>query len=164
MKKIVIICVLWLMGMGIFPAMAAEPVKIAAIFAKTGIAARENAAYIPMIELAVEELNGQGGLLERPVKLIILDNKSTPIGSALAAKEAVKLQQTAVIGASWSSHSLAMATILQQEGIPMISPVSTNPKVTRIGNFIFRVCFTDSVQGKVMAQFAYTELGARTAR
>jgi branched-chain amino acid transport system substrate-binding protein len=145
------------------PASATEPVKIAAVFAKTGIAVEENAPYIQMIELAVEEINAQGGLLGRPTKLIIFDNKSTPIGSTLAAKEAVKLQPTAVIGASWSSHSLAMATILQEEGIPMISPVSTNPKVTRIGNFIFRVCFTDSVQGKVMARFAYTELGARTA-
>jgi branched-chain amino acid transport system substrate-binding protein len=45
----------------------------------------------------------------------------------------------------------------------MISPISTNPKVTLIGNFIFRVCFTDPFQGKVMAQFAYRDLQARTA-
>jgi branched-chain amino acid transport system substrate-binding protein len=163
MQKIVVISLLLLWGMFSLPADATEPVKIAAIFAQTGIAVEENASYIQMIELAVEEINAQGGLLGRPAKLIIFDNKSTPIGSTLAAKEAVKLQPAAVIGASWSSHSLAMATILQAEGIPMISPVSTNPKVTRIGNFIFRVCFTDSVQGKVMARFAYTELGARTA-
>ena len=61
------------------------------------------------------------------------------------------------------SHSLQMAPILQQAEIPMITGTSTNPKVTRIGNYIFRACFIDSFQAKAMAQFAYTDLGARTA-
>ncbi|MBC2704078.1 ABC transporter substrate-binding protein [Desulfobacula sp.] len=162
MKKLYIFGILWLIGICSFPVMAAEPVKIAAIIAKTGISAEENAPYVLMIELAVEELNSQGGLLGRPVELIIIDNKSTPIGATLAAKEALQLQVTAVIGASWSSQALAMAPILQQEGIPMITPLATNPKITRVGNCIFRVCFTDSIQGKAMARFAYTELGAQT--
>ncbi len=145
------------------PAIAAEPVKIAAIFAQTGIAAVNNAPYSQMIELAIEELNRKGGLLGRSVELILLDNKSTPLGSMSAAKKAVQLQATAVIGAIWSSHSLAAAPVLQQSGIPMITPISTNPKVTGIGNYVFRVCFIDSFQGKAMAQFAYNKLGAKTA-
>ena len=144
-------------------AIAAEPVKIAAIFAQTGIAAVNNAPYSQMIELATEELNRKGGLLGRSVELILLDNKSTPLGSMSAAKKAVQLQVTAVIGAIWSSHSLAAAPVLQQSGIPMITPISTNPKVTGIGNYVFRVCFIDSFQGKAMAQFAYNKLGAKTA-
>ena len=149
---------------GIFTAAeATEPIKIAAIFAKTGIAAVQNASYIQMVELAVEELNSQGGVLGVPVELIVLDNKSTPIGSTLAAKEAVRLQVTAVVGSGLSSHSLAVAPVLQQEGIPMITPVSTNPKVTHIGDYIFRVCFIDSFQGAAMAKFAYDNLGARSA-
>ncbi len=163
MRKIVAVFILGLLGIFSRPAMAAEPIKIAAIFAKTGIAAVQNAAYIQVIELAVEEINNKGGVLGRPVELIVLDNKSTPIGSTLAAKEAVKLKVTAVIGSGLSSHSLAVAPILQQEKIPMITPVSTNPKVTHIGNYIFRVCFIDSFQGAAMAKFAYTDLGARTA-
>ncbi|MBW2492334.1 MAG: ABC transporter substrate-binding protein [Deltaproteobacteria bacterium] len=163
MRKISAICILALLGLFSHPATAAEPIKIAAIFAKTGIAAVQNAAYIQIIELAVEEINNQGGVLGRPVKLIVLDNKSTPIGSTLAAKEAVRLQVTAVIGSGLSSHSLAVAPILQQEGIPMITPVSTNPKVTRMGNYIFRVCFIDSFQGAAMAKFAYADLKTRTA-
>jgi branched-chain amino acid transport system substrate-binding protein len=69
----------------------------------------------------------------------------------------------AVIGAHWSSHSLAMAPILQKARIPMISPGSTNPEVTRVGDFIFRACFVDSFQGRAMARFARTELAAKTA-
>lgn len=163
MKKLYIIGMLWSIGIFSFSAMAVEQVRIVGILAKTGIAAEDNAPEFQMIQLAVEELNSHGGLLGQPVELIILDNESTPIGATLAAKKAVKLQATAVIGGIWSSHCLAIAPILQQEGIPMISTSSTIPKVTRIGDYIFRVCFTDSIQGKVMAQFAYTELGAQTA-
>jgi len=97
MKKIVVIAIIWLTGICSLPAMATEPIKIATIFAKTGIAAVQNASYIQMVELGVEEINNQGGLLGRPVELIVLDNKSTPIGSTQAAKEAVRLSYDAVM-------------------------------------------------------------------
>jgi len=163
MRKIFAISILGLVGMFSLPAIAAEPIKIAAIFAKTGIAGKSNAPHVQMVEFSVEEINNQGGLLGRPVKLIILDNKSSPIGSSMAARKAVQLGVPAVIGAAWSSHSLQIAPILQQAKIPMITGPSTNPKVTRIGNYIFRTCFIDSFPAQAMAQFAYTELGARTA-
>ncbi len=142
---------------------AAEPIRIGAIFAKTGIASREMGYFFDMVELAVEEINERGGLLGQPAAFVALDNKSTPIGASLAAREAVTRGVTAVVGASWSTHSLAMAPILQKAGIPMVSPSSTNPKVTLVGNYIFRACFTDSFQGRVMAHFARGELGARSA-
>jgi branched-chain amino acid transport system substrate-binding protein len=163
MKKIIVMNLFGLIGMFSLPGFAAEPVKIAAIFAKTGIAVTDNMAEIQVVELAVEGINNQGGLLGRPVELLVLDNKSSPIGSSLAAKKAVQLQVTAVIGAAWSSHSLQMAPVLQQAKIPMITGGSTNPKVTLIGDYIFRTCFIDTFQAQAMAQFAFTELGSRTA-
>ena len=163
MKKIFATIILGLVGMFSLPAIAAEPINIAAIFAKTGIAVKPNAPHVQMVELSVEEINNQGGLLGRPVELIILDNKSTPIGSSMAARKAVQLGVPAVIGAAWSSHSLQIAPILQQAKISMITGASTNPKVTRIGNYIFRTCFIDSFQAQAMAHFAYHDLGARTA-
>jgi branched-chain amino acid transport system substrate-binding protein len=134
-----------------------------AIFSQTGIAAAHNEPLIPMVQLAVEEVNLTGGVLGRPIQLILLDNQSTPIGSRVAAEEAVRLKATAVVGAHWSSHSLAMAPVLQRAEIPMISPGSTNPEVTRIGDYIFRACFLDSFQGVAMAAFAIQDLKARTA-
>lgn len=163
MRKLVVMSILVLVGVSSLPAVAAEPVKIAAIFATTGIAATNNTPHVRCVELAVEEINNQGGLLGRPLELIILDNKSTPIGSNLAAKKAVQLQVTAVIGAAWSSHSLRIAPVLQQAKIPMVTGSSTNPKVTRIGNYVFRTCFIDSFQAQAMAHFAFTELRAKTA-
>jgi branched-chain amino acid transport system substrate-binding protein len=142
---------------------AEEPIRIAAIFSQTGIAASHNEPLIPMVQLAVEDINQRGGILGHPIGLILLDNQSSPIGSTIAAEEAVRMGVTAVIGAHWSSHSLAMAPILQKAGIPMISPGSTNPEVTKIGDYIFRACFLDSFQGKAMARFASSELRARSA-
>jgi branched-chain amino acid transport system substrate-binding protein len=143
--------------------LSAEPVRIVAIFSQTGIAAAHNEPLIPMVQLAVEEVNNAGGVLGRPIQLILLDNQSTPIGSRVAAQEAVRLKATAVVGAHWSSHSLAMAPVLQSAGIPMISPGSTNPDVTRVGSYVFRACFLDSFQGVAMATFAIQDLKARTA-
>lgn len=138
-------------------------VKIAAIFSESGIAAPHNQPLIEMTKLGVRKLNEEGGLLGKPVELLLLDNQSTPIGSAMAARKGVEQQVTAVIGAHWSSHSLAMAPILQEAAIPMISPGSTNPEVTLGRDYIFRACFIDSFQGLAMAKFAYGRLAARTA-
>ena len=144
-------------------AWAFEPVKIAVILAKTGIAAQDNVAMGQAATMAVDEINQQGGLLGCPIELIFIDNKSTSLGSKSAAMEAVQHQVTGVIGASWSSHSLAMAPVLQKAKTPMITPVSTIPQVTEIGNYIFRICFTDELQAKTMAQFASKDLHAETA-
>jgi branched-chain amino acid transport system substrate-binding protein len=69
----------------------------------------------------------------------------------------------AVIGANLSDWSLAIAPILQEAGVVMISPISTNPAVTKVGSFIFRACFTDPSQGRLMARFALRQLAARRA-
>ena len=142
---------------------AAETVKVAAIFAKTGKAALDNAMALNGVRFAVEELNQQGGILGKQIKLIELDNKSTALGSKFAAEKAVKANVIIVFGANWSSHSLAMAPVFQAAKIPMISPCSTNPQVTLVGDYIFRICFIDPFQGRVMASFAFQDLKAKTA-
>lgn len=140
-----------------------KSIQIAAIFSTTGIAAQSNKSVVDMVKFTVDQLNASGGILGHDVELVILDNKSTPIGSAVAAKKAVELDVAAVIGGHWSSHSLAMAPILQKYKIPMISPASTNPEVTQDKDYVFRVCFLDSFQGEAMAHFAVHNLGVGTA-
>ena len=87
MKKKVVTCVIWLIGMCSFSVMAVEPVKIAAIFAQTGITFSHNTPHIQVVELAVDEINNQGSLVGRPIELIIIDNKSSPMGSNIAEKK-----------------------------------------------------------------------------
>jgi branched-chain amino acid transport system substrate-binding protein len=148
-----------------FSTHASETVKIAAIFAKTG-----PAVVVPglrpefsAIQLAVKQLNDGGGLLGHPIEVLEFDTQSTALGAKQAALEAIKAKVIVVIGATRSSHSLGMAPVLQAASIPMLSPSSTNPQVTLVGDYIFRVCFIDDFQGEVMATFAVKELQANTA-
>ncbi len=140
-----------------------KPFNLAAIFSLTGQGANSNRSSVLGTRLAVNEINNNGGLLGHDLHLIMLDNLSTPIGSSLAANEAVEAGVVGIIGAQWSSQSIAIANVAQRNKIPMISNFSTYPGLTDIGNYIFRVCFTDRFQGEVMARFARGELHAATA-
>jgi branched-chain amino acid transport system substrate-binding protein len=145
------------------PAYGEEPIDIAAIYALTGAAAESNALALRGVGYAVDEINRQGGILGKAINLLVFDNQSTPIGSTIAAKQAAKANVVAIVGSDWSSHSMAVARVSQKIGIPMISSYSTNPEVTQIGNYIFRVCFTDDFQGKMIASFTRQDLQVNTA-
>ena len=138
-------------------------IKIAAIFGKSGPAKNSDIAHLNAIRLAVDELNQKGGVLGLKIELLEFDHTSTALGARSAAKKAAESDITGVIGSCWSSHSQAMADVLQPAGIPMITPSSTNPDITLTGDFIFRVCFIDTFQGIVMAEFAAKDLKVKTA-
>lgn len=144
-------------------ARAQEPIRLAMITAKTGKAGKTNIVSFPAARFAVDKINSTGGILGRKVMLLEYDNKSTPEGSAEAARQAISDGVVAVVGCNWSSHSLSMAMVLQQAGVPMISHMSTNQAVTLVGDYIFRTCFTDSFQGLGLARFARIRLKDRTA-
>jgi branched-chain amino acid transport system substrate-binding protein len=116
------------------------------------------------VALAVEELNAAGGIKGKPVVLLTEDDQSKPEQAALVAEKLITRDKVhALIGEVASSNSLAAAPIAQRYQIPMISPSSTNPKVTQQGDYIFRVCFIDPFQGQVMAKFAAETLKAKKA-
>ena len=110
-------------------------------------------------ELAFEEINKAGGVLGKQIELLTEDNQSKAgepanIVNKLISRDGV----VAILGEVASSRSLEAAPIAQEAKIPMISPASTNPKVTEVGDYIFRVCFIDPFQGTVMANFAINTL------
>lgn len=112
--------------------------------------------------LAVEELNAAGGVLGRKLELVTEDNLSKAGESATVVNKLIDRDGVvAILGEVASSRSLEAAPICQQSKIPMISPSSTNPKVTETGDYIFRVCFIDPFQGTVMANFATKTLKAK---
>lgn len=115
-------------------------------------------------ELAVEEWNAAGGLLGKNIKLIYQDDKGDPTEAATVWTKLITQDKVvAIVGTVMSKCSLAGAPISQQYKVPMISPTSTNPKVTEVGDYIFRACFIDPFQGTVGAKFAYENLKARKA-
>lgn len=141
-------------------AQSVEPVRIASVFAQTGPGAEENSPNFRIVQLAARDINARGGILGRPVELVELDTMSTPLGARQAALDAVRAGVVAVVGPSWSSQAMAMGPVLQQAGIPMLGATTTAPEVTRIGDFIFRVCYTDDLQAEVLARFAADDLKA----
>ncbi len=116
------------------------------------------------VELALAELTAsQGGKIGGlPVRVVSEDDQGKAEEAANAVQKLLNQDQViAVIGEVASSRSIAAAPICQQAGVPMVSPSSTNPKVTEIGDFIFRMCFIDPFQGTVMAKFASQNLGVK---
>lgn len=114
------------------------------------------------IALAFEKTNAAGGVKGKKLKLITMDDQGKPEEAATAATKLITQDKViALLGEVASSRSLAMAPIAQQYKIPMITPSSTNPKVTEVGDYIFRVCFIDPFQGTVMAKYASETLKAK---
>lgn len=142
---------------------ANDAIKIASLFSFSGTASITNHSSIQAVRWAVQEINAKGGINGRRVRLLELDNASTPIGSKRAAEKAAASNVTVIIGPAYSSHCIAAARVAQQHGIPLITNIATDPDVTRVGDFIFRVCFSDNFQGRLLARFARRELGADTA-
>lgn len=143
-------------------AAAAVPIKIGHYGSLTGKDAAFGAATRKGILLAVEELNAKGGVLGRPLEYLVEDIQSKQGESATAVKKLISRDRVvAVIGANASANSLEAAPICQRAKIPMMAISSTNPKVTEIGDYIFRICFIDPFQGAVLAKFARDSLHAR---
>jgi len=132
--------------------------------ALTGSEASFGQATLQGVKLAVEEINNSGGVLGRKIRLVVEDDQGKgEEASSVVTKLITSDNVIAVIGENSSSQSLAAAPICQANRVPMISPSSTNPSVTKKGDYIFRVCFTDPYQGKALASFVRTNLGATTA-
>ena len=111
------------------------------------------------IRLAVDAKNAAGGIKGKKIKLITLDNQGKPEEAAAVVKKLITQDKViAILGEVASTRSLAAAPIAQNFKIPMVSPSSTNPKVTQVGDYIFRVCFIDPFQGSVMAKFTHDNL------
>jgi branched-chain amino acid transport system substrate-binding protein len=143
-------------------AAAGDVIKVGEVGSMTGSEATFGTSTHNGILLAFEKFNAQGGVKGKQLKLISLDDQGKPEEAATATQKLVTQDKVqAVLGEVASSRSLAMAPIAQQNKIPMITPSSTNPKVTETGDHIFRVCFIDPFQGTVMAKFATETLKAK---
>ena len=111
------------------------------------------------IDLAIDEINEKGGVLGKQLRVVVEDDQGRPEeAQTVVTKLITRDRVVALLGEVASSRSLAAAPVAQQNKIPMITPSSTNPKVTQIGDYIFRTCFIDPFQGLVMAKFATNTL------
>ena len=114
------------------------------------------------MRMAIEELNAKGGVLGKKLMLVTEDDRSVTEEARTAAQKLLQRDKViALLGEVASSRSLAAAPEAERAKVPMISPGSTNPKVTEGKEYVFRACFIDPFQGAVMARFAAQELKAK---
>ena len=114
--------------------------------------------------MAADEINRSGGINGRKIDVVIEDDQGSPERAATLASKLINQDKVvAIIAGGVSGASLAAAPRAQALKIPFISTSSTDPAVTRTGDYIFRVCYIDSFQGEVMAKFAAGQLNAKKA-
>ena len=116
------------------------------------------------VMMAADEINKAGGINGRQVQILSEDDEGRPEKAATVVTKLIDQDRVvALLGEVASGNTLAAAPKAQSSRVPMISPSSTNPAVTQVGDYIFRVCFIDPFQGEVMAKFAANTLKAKTA-
>jgi branched-chain amino acid transport system substrate-binding protein len=145
------------------PAPASDKIVIGHVASMTGNEATFGDSTDKGIRLALDEQNKKGGVKGKQLVLKTLDDQGKPEEAAVAATRLITQDKVNVLlGEVASSRSLAMAPVADSNQVPMISPTSTNPRVTKDGDktrpYVFRVCFIDPFQGTVMAKFAREKL------
>ncbi len=130
-------------------------IVIGAYLSMTGGEAEFGTSTRNGLQIGIEEINGRGGLLGQQIRLVVEDTRGDSTEAASAVTRLIDREGAAVIiGEVASSLSLSGGRVAQRRRVPMVSPSSTNEDVTRVGDYIFRVCFIDPFQGAVMARFA----------
>ena len=141
-----------------------DKIRIGVFMSLTGSTANFGISSTNGIKLAADEVNAAGGINGKQIEVLVEDDRSDASEAAtIVTKFVTQSQVHAILGEVASSRSIAAAPIAQNAKIPMLTPSSTNPEVTKKGDFIFRSCFIDPVQGAAIAQFAAKTLNAKTA-
>ncbi len=114
------------------------------------------------IELAFDEVNQAGGIKGKNVKVLFEDDKTNPQEATNKVLQLIDRDKVvAILGEVSSSRSKAGGIVANKKKVPMITPSSTHPEVTQVGPFVFRVCFTDDMQGRMGAEFIVNKLGKK---
>jgi branched-chain amino acid transport system substrate-binding protein len=146
------------------PARADDDIPVGEYGSMTGSQATFGVSTDDGVKLAVKEINDKGGVLGKKIHLINYDDQGKQEETITAVTRLIQEDHVvAIIGEVASSLSMAGGRVAQTAQVPMISPSSTNPKVTAIGDMISRVCFIDPFQGYVGASFAKNTLHLDTA-
>jgi branched-chain amino acid transport system substrate-binding protein len=153
---------LFFLTTGCKPSGGADTIKIGEYASLTGKEATFGTSSHEGTLMAIEEINAAGGVLGKKLELLTEDNQSKAGESQTIVNKFISRDGVvAILGEVASGRSLEAAPICQQNKIPMVAPSSTNPDVTKVGDYIFRVCFIDPFQGAVMANFATKTLSLK---
>ncbi|MDR1133236.1 MAG: ABC transporter substrate-binding protein [Synergistaceae bacterium] len=154
---------------GASDATGAAPIKIGEIATITGDFAAYGVAEEESVKIAVKEINEAGGILGRPIEIIMYDCRTRNEDMVNAARRLVQQDKvSAVIGPSGSSLCISASPVFNEARVPHIGTLPTNPFVTvdeagKVKPYNFRICFLDPYQGRILSIFATQNLNAKTA-
>jgi len=139
-----------------------KEIKIGAVLVLTGPHAKAGQSAKQGIEMAVEEINGDGGIRGRKIRVIYEDDEADPPKAVSSVRKLITVNKVPVIiGPMGSSAVLAVAPIAEQSHVVLVSPTASSPEITHAGDYIFRVTYSDSLEGSKMAEYSFKELGYR---
>lgn len=144
-------------------AQAGETIKLGGIVPKSGAVAVYGNTAENGVKLAVDEINANGGVNGKKFEYTSEDDKGDPTEAVTIYNKLVESDVNAIIGAITSKPSLAVAENSSSDGIPIITPTGTMGEITEGRDNVFRTCFTDPLQGTILANFAAEKLNAKTA-
>jgi branched-chain amino acid transport system substrate-binding protein len=164
MKKILAVFSVLFVLFAATAAFSAEPIKIGYLAALTGDYAAYGTTEVNMAKLVVNDINAAGGVLGRPLELVVYDTKTRNEDAVNAVRRMIENDKVcAIVGANSSGINIATAPIVNRAKVPQISTVGTNPLVTvdakgKVRPYSFRICFTDPYQGALAAELAMSTL------
>lgn len=151
-------------------ASAQESVKIGYLASLTGDGATWGQEQIKGAQIAIDEINKAGGVLGKPLKLVVYDDRGRQEDAIVSARRLIDSEKVKVIaGANSSGMCIALAPLLEKARVPLVAPFASNPAATvntktdKVRPYVFRLCATDPYHGAVMADYLYKKLGIKTA-
>lgn len=148
---------------------ASETVKVGLNYELSGPVATYGQSLTSGIELAVEEINKNGGVLGKQIELVKADNKSDNAEAASVSERlATREKVVAILGAATSGNTKAASPAANANKVPLISGSATADDVTvdkngKVREYVFKISFSDSFQGVTMANFAVNDLELKNA-
>ncbi|MCV0349230.1 MAG: ABC transporter substrate-binding protein [Nitratireductor sp.] len=141
---------------------AQETIKIGALYNVTGGMSSLDGPSLKGAQLAVKQINADGGLLGKQIELIAPDGKTDQQETAKAAQRLISEGVVAGIGESDTTFVMAGAPLFQEAGIPFVTSGATHPELPQwVGDYMFMAPFGDDDQSYAIADYAYDELGTR---
>lgn len=130
-------------------------IPIGAVISETGAAAGHGRSVRRGLDLAVEQINSDGGFEGKAFELIYRDDGTDPMKGQQAVADLIsEFDVGIIIGAVSSAVTLAIAPMCEQDGVVLLSPSASAPELTGAGSYIFRNCPSDVLEASAMARFA----------
>ncbi|MFA6269497.1 MAG: ABC transporter substrate-binding protein, partial [archaeon] len=149
---------------GNFTAGAKETIKIGYLGPLTGDMASIGEGQLKAVLLAVDEINSKGGINGAKIELIAEDGTCDGKAAITAMTKLVEVDNVKyVVGGQCSSETIAAAPLAEKNKVLLLSPLSSNPNITTMGDYIFRNYPSDSYQGKIAAEYVANTMHLKKA-